>query len=587
MLPPLVKLATSAAPGERKYIAFVGAGVSKDAGLPTAWDLMLKTAGILKAAEVGSESIADLEEWFLASKYSQMSYGELIGGLFSTSTEQQRFIQDTLKADKPGNAHLLLAELAEKGVLRSIITTNFDDLLEQALRQKGIPVQVISTDEDVTNSEPLIHCKAFRIYKPHGTLGVGRLRNTPKDLEELSPIMLDEMVRVMSDHGLMVLGYSGADKGIIQMFGKRTQHIYPTFWVNPSEPKDHIPPLFGKETYNFISCDKGAGVFLEDLLKMYQRLMNIVPASGMSAAVVSVKDVVGQKRADATSTVKSFMSYLLNELKSIAPDFSAASGEHDDLLIESLEKTKTLIVDFTEVAKKIAETDDEESAIALYKAFSKIIEEYNNPTTFSGTWFRYKFDFYKFIGHELFTSFIACLIQEGRWKIINSILSETIFVENSHGNKPDVVLFEYISEYVMLLEMRNKRLGLNRVTVHGDVLKQRHSDGDLGKIMPFNQFMEADYFLFLRGQITKPQNAWGMIEWRAWSTIWLNSPPRFILESVSKKFAEKVLEPLGLKSIEDFRAALKEKAPILGKLFERGLWDHPLHSFDIETIGSK
>jgi hypothetical protein len=47
MLPPLVKLATSAVPGEAKYVCLAGAGLSKDAGLPTAWDLMLETAALL------------------------------------------------------------------------------------------------------------------------------------------------------------------------------------------------------------------------------------------------------------------------------------------------------------------------------------------------------------------------------------------------------------------------------------------------------------------------------------------------------------------------------------------------------------
>ena len=76
---PIVKLAASALPGERKYILFAGAGVSKDAGIPTAWDLMLKTAGLLYASE--SDEIdpkVDLEEWFLKSDDAQMEYSQLI-----------------------------------------------------------------------------------------------------------------------------------------------------------------------------------------------------------------------------------------------------------------------------------------------------------------------------------------------------------------------------------------------------------------------------------------------------------------------------------------------------------------------------
>ena len=51
----IVKLAASALPGEKKYVLFAGAGVSKDAGIPTAWDLMIKTASLLYANETENQ----------------------------------------------------------------------------------------------------------------------------------------------------------------------------------------------------------------------------------------------------------------------------------------------------------------------------------------------------------------------------------------------------------------------------------------------------------------------------------------------------------------------------------------------------
>jgi hypothetical protein len=72
---PLVSLAASAQPGERKYVLFAGAGVSKDAGHPTAWDLMLKTAGLLYAAENEQKATqGDIERWFNESPYAKLSY---------------------------------------------------------------------------------------------------------------------------------------------------------------------------------------------------------------------------------------------------------------------------------------------------------------------------------------------------------------------------------------------------------------------------------------------------------------------------------------------------------------------------------
>ena len=85
-------------------------------------------------------------------------------------------MRQELHADEPGKAHRLIADLAKLGVLRCVITTNFDDMIEKALREAGLDYQVI-TEENLESSEPLIQCPVFRIYKPHGTIGSGRLRN--------------------------------------------------------------------------------------------------------------------------------------------------------------------------------------------------------------------------------------------------------------------------------------------------------------------------------------------------------------------------------------------------------------------------
>ncbi len=71
-LDPTIRLAASALPGEEKFILFAGAGVSKDAGIPTSWDLMLKTAALLYAAEGNTDTDdINLEEWFIDSKYAK------------------------------------------------------------------------------------------------------------------------------------------------------------------------------------------------------------------------------------------------------------------------------------------------------------------------------------------------------------------------------------------------------------------------------------------------------------------------------------------------------------------------------------
>ena len=161
---PIIQLAASALPGEKKYILLAGAGVSKDAGVPTAWDLMLETAKLLNCADgcVGDPSASELSEWFLSSQYAAMSYADLIGTVYPSHPEQQAFLAKFLSGYKPGESHKLIAELVRRDIIRAIVTTNFDSFIEQALEVLQIPVQVIANDDDLEHSEPLIHCKSVR-----------------------------------------------------------------------------------------------------------------------------------------------------------------------------------------------------------------------------------------------------------------------------------------------------------------------------------------------------------------------------------------------------------------------------------------
>src|SRR5271157_4208795 len=173
--------------GENKYIILAGAGVSKDAGLPTGWDLMLATANVLYAAECPGEECIDLNRWFETSEYAQMSYSEIMDQLYRSPITQRDFLQKFLGKREPGKAHNYIADLVKRQFVRAIVTTNFDRCIEMSIEQIGLPIQVIASDEDVQNSPPLIQSNEIQIYKPHGTIERGHLRNTPKDLESLDP----------------------------------------------------------------------------------------------------------------------------------------------------------------------------------------------------------------------------------------------------------------------------------------------------------------------------------------------------------------------------------------------------------------
>ena len=101
--------------------------------------------------------------------------------------------------------------------------------------------------------------------------------------------------------------------------------------------------------------------------------------------------------------------------------------------------------------------------------------------------------------------------------------------------------------------------------------------------------MEADYFLSLCTVLKETDLMWnwGSI-WKPWSMLYMQDPPRYLIEASRKKYAEKLLRPLGVNDIEMLRARLAEQAPKLSKLFGSAIfYEHPLEYFDVSSIGSR
>jgi hypothetical protein len=59
-------------------------------------------------------------------------------------------------------------------------------------------------------------------------------------------------------------------------------------------------------------------------------------------------------------------------------------------------------------------------------------------------------------------------------------------------------------------------------------LKARHEQDPLGVLMPFEEFIAADYFLFLRGELSTDETQ-TFFAWRPWSTEFMKHTPRFLI----------------------------------------------------------
>jgi len=338
-----------------------------------------------------------------------------------------------------------------------------------------------------------------------------------------------------------------------------------TEWANPDQA--------------FLTVAEGIRMVLDQFDPLRTRPAITTPQTEDSTAAQQAKSAI--MNGDQVLGARAFVKWCIAELDSSAPDFTQ-EAERDDLIVEAIDNTKHIATEFASVAEIISARNARDAARIVYKGFGEILSRYN-PKPSSGGHYTTDWDYYKFAGHELFVMFFAFLIRDECWPIVAELLGQGIPVSNPRGHTPDVEPYTSVSEYLESLAHRNKRLKLSRVSVHADLLKARHSEGELGNLAPMRQFVDGDFFLFLRSVLhLRPSRYPG---WRPWSTLYIDRA-QFLLEARYEQYARKLLAPLGIDDIQTLRAGVREGRTHLKALFKQAPFFDPLSGFDPTEIGT-
>ena len=179
----LLSLAVNLASKNRNFVALIGAGFSKDAGLPSGWDILIDTIKPFYLSEnkestsIEATSLNDkITNWCLNhEEYGKLGYSDILKLLHKGELERKNHLEKYFKNQQPGEAHYKLAEIVKMGLLRFIFTTNFDNLIEKALDEVNIDYDVIFSDEILKKTKSWDKVQQCRIYKLHGDYKVGKI----------------------------------------------------------------------------------------------------------------------------------------------------------------------------------------------------------------------------------------------------------------------------------------------------------------------------------------------------------------------------------------------------------------------------
>lgn len=243
----LAELAVSMYHNPGVYALLLGSGMSRGANVPTAWgiveDLVRKLAtthGVHPPPEGDA-----LIKWYEDTFQSSPDYSDLIERLEPKVPGQRNMLRGYFEQKNdagesvptpPSAAHQAVARLCQAGYIRVILTTNFDRLMEHALREVGIEPTVISNEAELAAAPPLVH-GGVTIIKLHGDYLKDDVRNSAGDLLTYPPAWSDYLNRVLDEFGLIVCGWSGDyDAALRQAILETVNRRYSLFWSAYSQP---------------------------------------------------------------------------------------------------------------------------------------------------------------------------------------------------------------------------------------------------------------------------------------------------------------------------------------------------------------
>jgi len=219
-----------------RFAWFLGAGASQSVGLPTAVDIIwqLKTRYYC-TEENQSVPMQDVQNPAVREKINSFAearglpkpgspeeYSRYFELTFGDDKEAQRiFLRQALADEKVSLAmgYRVLAALMASGVTRAVFGTNFDNVLEKAEASvAGKTLQAYHL-EGSSSAVAALNAEEFPLYvKLHGDFRYDKLKNLPADLQTQDAQLGKCLIAAANRFGFVVVGYSGRDDSIMQLF---------------------------------------------------------------------------------------------------------------------------------------------------------------------------------------------------------------------------------------------------------------------------------------------------------------------------------------------------------------------------------
>ena len=466
MIDPIHSLAFSIQANPGVYAVLVGSGISRAAKIPTGWEITLDL--IRKLAVLHEESCEpDPEHWYRGKFDKEADYSDLLDALAKTRAERQQLLRQYWEPSdqereedvkRPTAAHHAIAALAAPGFIKVILTTNFDRLMEGALRDQGLEPVVLSSPDQIQGALPLIHTRCS-VIKLHGDYLDTRIRNTSSELAQYSREFDELLDRILDEFGLIICGWSAEWDGALRTaINRAPSRRFTTYWAAHGTLGDEAQRLIAHRGAHVVRIEDADTFFttIQQHVESIQEFSRPHPLS-VDAAIASLKRYLPEPRyrIRLSDLVDETVNRIVESVS--GDDFSVNAGsptpESVNVRVRRYEAVCSTLLAMAAVGGFWAEEEH-------YDVWRRALERLGSNVSTGG--YPLWLDLQRYPATLLFYSLGLGAVKSGRLRFVEHLMGTTIWEQHESGVSaveilPPSCLFDRGGQEMRILEGMERR----------------------------------------------------------------------------------------------------------------------------------
>lgn len=276
------------------YVLLLGAGCSISSGIRSASELSnlwrVEVCSALAGDEVtGRMNEQDMRDYLKREHYGwydpAREYSSLFEKRYDLQRQRRMFVETEVAGKIPSIGYAYLTSLVCQNYFSTLFTTNFDDLINEAFYLYSDQRPILCAHDSSIDSIT-VTSRRPKVIKLHGDYLFDDLKATTRETESLEQNMKQKFLEFCKEYGLVVIGYSGGDRSIMDTIGSllKNESYFKAgiYWClkKGADVPEELRKLLWRERVYFVEID-GFDELLADLYQKFNK-GDTLPVSAIS-----------------------------------------------------------------------------------------------------------------------------------------------------------------------------------------------------------------------------------------------------------------------------------------------------------------